>query len=86
MDFGPSFYRLPSLILGEPAAATAIGLINMFAALGGFVGSTVIGKMFQTGYSFPRVIEFLSTCFCLAGALCFCFRRRLRDPLTDETP
>jgi ACS family tartrate transporter-like MFS transporter len=84
--FGPSFYLLPSLILREPAAAAAIGLINMFAALGGFVGPTVIGKMFQMGYSFPRVIEFLSSCFFFAGALCFCVRRRLRDPLTQETP
>jgi MFS transporter, ACS family, tartrate transporter len=84
--FGPSFYLLPSIILNEPAAAATTGLINMFAALGGFVGPTVIGKMFQMGYSFPRVIEFLSTSFFLAGLLCFGVRSQLRGPLKRDIP
>jgi ACS family tartrate transporter-like MFS transporter len=82
--FGPSFYLLPSLLLNDSAAAATTGLINMFAALGGFVGPTVIGKMFQMGYSFPRGNRIFVYLFFLAGALCFFVRRHLRGPLTRE--
>ena len=77
--FGPTFYLLPSLILREREAAAAIGLINMFAGLGGFIGPAVAGRMLQMGHPFSFVIRFLSACFFLAGLLCFCIRRHLRD-------
>jgi ACS family tartrate transporter-like MFS transporter len=78
--FGPSFYLVPSLILNESAAAAAVGLINMFAGLGGFAGPAVAGRMLQMGYPFPLVIKFLSACFFLAGLLCFGIRNKLTPP------
>lgn len=78
--FGPSFFLVPSLILSESAAAAAVGLINMFAGLGGFAGPAVVGRMLQMGYPFPVVIKFLSACFFLAGLLCFGIRNKLGSP------
>jgi nitrate/nitrite transporter NarK len=81
--FGPTFYLIPSLILRERQAAAAIGLINMFAGFGGFIGPAVAGRMLQMGHAFSFVIQFLSACFFLAGFLGFCIRRHLRDPASS---
>jgi len=43
--FGPSYWVLPTLTLGESAAAAAVGLINSCGGLGGFVGPTVVGAL-----------------------------------------
>jgi MFS transporter, ACS family, tartrate transporter len=73
--FGPSFYMLPTLILSESAAAAAIGLINIFAGLGGFAGPTAVGWLLNEGYPFSFAVLVLSVCFFLAGALTFSVRR-----------
>ncbi len=39
----PSFWTLPTRVLTESAAAVAIGLINSFGNLGGYVGPTIVG-------------------------------------------
>jgi MFS transporter, ACS family, tartrate transporter len=41
----PSFWTLPTRLLTESAAAMAIGLINSFGNLGGFVGPYVVGYL-----------------------------------------
>ncbi|MEN3333155.1 MAG: hypothetical protein V7641_2520 [Blastocatellia bacterium] len=41
----PSFWTLPTRLLTESAAAVAIGLINSFGNLGGFVGPYVVGYL-----------------------------------------
>ena len=41
----PPFWVLPTLILGESAGAAAIGLINMMAAMGGFLGPSIVGYL-----------------------------------------
>jgi ACS family tartrate transporter-like MFS transporter len=76
--FGPTFYLVPSLILREREAAAAVGLINMFAGLGGFIGPAVAGRMMQTGHPFSFVIQFFSACFFLGGLLCYCVRHRIQ--------
>lgn len=73
--FGPSFYMLPTLILSESAAAAAIGLINIFAGLGGFAGPTAVGWLLNAGYPFSLAVLLLSVCFFMAGAITFSVRR-----------
>ena len=62
---------LPTLTLGESAAAAAVGFINCFSGVGGFVGPFVVGSILEAEYSFAVVVGFLSICFCGAGALTF---------------
>jgi MFS transporter, ACS family, tartrate transporter len=74
--YGPSFWVLPTLTLGESAAAAALGFINIFSGLGSFVGPTVVGKMLTMGYPFSKAVFFLSLTFIGAGALTFALDRR----------
>jgi ACS family tartrate transporter-like MFS transporter len=60
---GPSLWVLPTLTLTESAAASAIGLINIFAALGSFVGPSVVGLLLRMGYSYDTVVLILSASF-----------------------
>jgi sugar phosphate permease len=67
--FGPPYWTLPTLSLGEAAAAAAVGLVNAFGGLGGFVGPTVVGRLLTAGYSYSVSVIFLSACFLAASAL-----------------
>jgi len=75
--FGPPYWTLPTMTLGESAAAAAVGFINSFAGLGGFVGPTVVGAILSSGYTFSSAVYFLSACFLTAGLLTLLIRRRL---------
>jgi MFS family permease len=48
----PGFWPLPTAFLTESAAAAAIGLINSFGNLGGFVGPYILGYVRTTTNSF----------------------------------
>ena len=74
--FGPSFYILPTLIFGDAAAAAAIGLINIFAGLGGFAGPSMVGWILDAGHPFSFAVIALSLSFFLAGALTFSIRHQ----------
>ncbi len=67
--WAPSFWVLPTLVLGESAAAVSLGLINSIGSLGGFVGPTVVGYMLTKWGSFSAVIWLLSGAFILAALL-----------------
>lgn len=73
--YGPPYWTLPTLTLGDAAAAAGIGFINSIGGLGGFVGPTVIGWLLTAGYDFSRAVFFLSACFFVAGALTLVLRR-----------
>jgi MFS family permease len=73
--FGPSFWVLPTITLGESAAAAAVGFINCFSALGGFVGPSVVGSLLTANYSFSVAVGVLSLCFLGASALTFALGR-----------
>lgn len=77
---GPSFYLVPTLLFSEATAAAAVGMVNMAAGLGGFVGPVVVGKILQLGYPFSVAIKFLSASFFAGGLLCFVVRNRMRAP------
>jgi ACS family tartrate transporter-like MFS transporter len=73
--FGPPFWTLPTMILGEAAAAAAVGLVNCASALGGFVGPAVVGAILTATGSFPNSVYFLSACFLLGSLITLLVRR-----------
>jgi ACS family tartrate transporter-like MFS transporter len=67
--FPPPFWVLPSLSLGEAAAAASFGLINSIGNLGGLLGSSVVGSLEAAGYSRGTAVLFQSACFLSAAGL-----------------
>jgi ACS family tartrate transporter-like MFS transporter len=68
------FWPIPNMLLGRTAAATSIGLINMFGSLGGFVGPYVIGYLRDRTGGFGASLLFLSVCSVASGLLVLCVR------------
>jgi len=66
-SWGVSFWIIPSLILGESAAAASVGLINVINAIGSFLGPTVTGVLLTNDYSQKEVVALLATCFFIAA-------------------
>ena len=58
--WAPSFWVLPTLVLGESAAAVSIGIIAAVGSLAGFLGPWWVGYLLSRGFSFSIVIPFLS--------------------------
>jgi ACS family tartrate transporter-like MFS transporter len=67
--WNPCFWVLPTLVLGESAAAASIGLINSVGNLGGFVGPSVLGLIASRSGSYPVAVVFLSLCYFAGAAL-----------------
>jgi MFS transporter, ACS family, tartrate transporter len=68
-SWGVSFWVIPSLILGESAAAASIGFINMVNSVGSFIGPTVTGYLLSRNFTHREVVTFLSSCFFISAAL-----------------
>jgi ACS family tartrate transporter-like MFS transporter len=68
-SWGVSFWVIPSLILGESAAAASVGFINMINSVGSFLGPSVVGYLLTQGFSHRQVVVFLSACFIVSAAL-----------------
>jgi ACS family tartrate transporter-like MFS transporter len=56
----PAFWPIPTMFLGVTAAAAAIGFINMFGNLGGFVGPAVVGWVSTGETTFTKGLWFLA--------------------------
>jgi MFS transporter, ACS family, tartrate transporter len=67
--WAPSFWVLPTLKLGESAAAASIGLINSIGNLGGFAGPWIVGAVLTSYGSYTAAVIFLCGCFLVAAAL-----------------
>ena len=65
----PVFWSIPSGFLGKSAAATAVGLINSFGNLGGFVGPYIFGYLRTRTGRFETGLWCLTACMIGAGAL-----------------
>jgi MFS transporter, ACS family, tartrate transporter len=65
----PVFWTLPSAFLGKAAAATAIGTINSFGNLGGFVGPNIFGHLKTATGRYDTGLWFLTGCMLIAGLL-----------------
>jgi ACS family tartrate transporter-like MFS transporter len=67
--FQPVFWAVPTLFLGESAAAASIGLINSVGNLGGFVGPMVMGYLAGRTHSFAAGLWYLVGSLITAGIL-----------------
>ncbi len=67
--FQPCFWAVPTLFLGESAAAASIGLINSVGNLGGFVGPLTMGYLATRTHSFTAGLLYLVASLFLAGVL-----------------
>lgn len=72
--FPPPFWVLPTLALGESAAAASIGLINAIGNLGGFIGPSVVGYLLSSNYSYTTAMVFLACGYLTAGLLLLAVR------------
>lgn len=79
----PSFWSIPSSFLSGTAAAAAIGLINSFGNLGGFVGPYVVGYLTKTTHSFAAGVSYLSVSAAAAAVLVLLVRPRELTRGTD---
>lgn len=84
--FGPPYWTLPTLTLGESAAAAAVGFINSFGGLGGFVGPTVVGAILTAGYPFSTAVFFLSGCFLCASLATLAMRKTIQGAGRSMAP
>lgn len=67
--FQPVFWTVPTVFLGESAAAASIGLINSIGNLGGFVGPMIIGVLATRLHSFSAALLYLVGSLFMAGIL-----------------
>ena len=74
--WAPSFWVLPTLTLGESAAAASLGLINSIGNLGGFVGPSVVGYLLSRSTSHTATTGFLAASFVLGAAIVLVVRTR----------
>jgi ACS family tartrate transporter-like MFS transporter len=63
----PPFWVLPTVILSGSAEAASIGLINMMAGMGGFLGPSIVGYLLSAGYSNRAATVVLSVSFAVAA-------------------
>jgi len=72
----PTFWAIPTMMLGEAAAAATFGLINSIGQLGGLVGNYAIGVLNDRTHSLTASFGFIALVYVGAGALILHLRRR----------
>ena len=77
--FQPVCWALPTLILGESAAAATFGLINSAGQMGGFFGPKLIGFLNMRTHGLTASLAFIAGAYLVAGVLMLSLR--IRDPL-----
>ena len=73
-SYQPCFWALPTIALGESAAAACIGLINSLGNLGGFAGPFIVGYLVTRTGSFTSGLVWLLLNLLSAGILVLCLR------------
>jgi MFS transporter, ACS family, tartrate transporter len=73
-SYQPCFWALPTIALGESAAAACIGLINSLGNLGGFAGPFIVGYLVTRTGSFTSGLFWLLFNLLSAGILVLCLR------------
>jgi MFS transporter, ACS family, tartrate transporter len=74
--YQPCFWPLPTMTLGESAAAACIGLINSIGNAGGFAGPYVAGYLSMRSGSFNSAMIFMMASLLAAGILILCLKDR----------
>jgi sugar phosphate permease len=77
--FLPSFWPIPSVFLGESAAAASIGLINSIGNLGSFVTPSVIGYFLDRTHSFTPGFLYVIMSLLIAIVLILTLRMRTAE-------
>lgn len=77
--FQPVCWALPTLILGESAAAATFGLINSVGQMGGFFGPKMIGFLNMRTGGLTASLGFIALAYLVAGGMMLSLR--IRDPL-----
>jgi ACS family tartrate transporter-like MFS transporter len=72
----PTFWAIPTMMLGEAAAAATFGLINSIGQLGGLVGNYTVGVLNDRTHSLTASFGFIALVYVGAGTLILCLRRR----------
>ena len=67
--WAPTFWVLPTITLGESAAAASVGFINSIGNLGGFFGPTIVGALLTANHSYSFAVVFLCVAFWATAAL-----------------
>lgn len=80
------WWSYPTAFLSGPAAAGAIGLINSFGNIGGFVGPYLTGFLKQTTGGYAAAWIYLGCSLAAAGLLMLTFRKHLPTDPTGPTP
>ena len=82
--WNPVFWVLPTLTLGESAAAASIGFINSVGNLGGFVGPSILGLLLSRSHSFLSAVSVLCICYLVSATLTFLVTVPRAVPLTPQ--
>ena len=72
----PTFWTIPTVMLGEAAAAATFGLINSIGQLGGLFGNYTIGVLNDRTHSLGASFGFIAFVYVLAGVLIVSQRTR----------
>jgi ACS family tartrate transporter-like MFS transporter len=72
----PTFWAIPTIMLGEAAAAATFGLINSIGQLGGLVGNSTIGFLNDRTHSLTATFAFIALVYLAAGSLILSVRNR----------
>jgi ACS family tartrate transporter-like MFS transporter len=72
--FYPTFWPIPTMLLGESAAAASIGLINSVGGLGGFAGPYGVGYLAARTSSFSAGFAYLAVSVLLSALLLLSLR------------
>ena len=75
----PAFWAIPTMMLGETAAAATFALMNSIGQLGGLAGPYVIGFLNVRTQSLAASFGFIALVYMAAGGLILSLR--IRDPL-----
>ena len=72
----PTFWAIPTIILGEAAAAATFGLVNSIGQLGGLFGNSTIGFLNDRTHSLTASFGFIGFVYLVAGSLIVILRIR----------
>ena len=72
----PTFWTIPTIMLGEAAAAATFGLINSIGQLGGLFGNYTIGFLNDRTHSLAGSFAFVAFVYVVSGALILSLRIR----------
>jgi MFS transporter, ACS family, tartrate transporter len=72
----PAFWAIPTMMLGETAAAATFALMNSIGQLGGLAGNYTIGVLNDRTHSLTASFGFIASVYLAAGSLILYLRRR----------